>query len=133
MGLARDKHTKGVNMLKFLAILMGLIFLISGVLGFFPTYAPTGKLFNLFLVNFPHNLIHTATGIIAILCGFSSSRASRSFFIILGLAYAGIAGLGFYTESDMLFKTIANNTADNWLHAGIAIISLYVGFFLGKK
>lgn len=120
-------------MLKVLAILFGLVFVILGIVGFLPQYAPEGKLFNLFAINTPHNLIHLATGVIAVLCGFSSSRASKIFFIVFGLVYAGVAALGFYHGGNMLFDMIAINTADNWLHAGIAAISLYFGFFLQSR
>jgi hypothetical protein len=124
---------KGVIMLKVLAILFGIVFVAIGVLGFLPQYAPAGKLFNLFSVNPAHNLIHLATGAIAILCGFSSTSAARFFFIIFGLVYAAVAGLGFYQGGDNLFGMIAINKADNWLHAGIAVISLYLGFFVNRR
>lgn len=119
-------------MLKVLAILSGLVFIIIGILGFLPDYAPAGKLFGLFSVNLEHNIVHLATGVIALLCGFSSSTASKAFFIIFGLVYAAVAAAGFYFGEGLLFNTIAINTADNWLHTGIALVSLYFGFFLRR-
>lgn len=120
-------------MLKVLAILFGLIFIITGILGFLPQYSPDEYLFGIFAVNLPHNLANLATGVIAILCGFSSSRASKLFFIIFGLIFAVFAGLGFYYGEDKLFGLIAINQAGNWLNAAVAAIALYLGLTLHSK
>ena len=117
-------------MLKVFAILFGLVFLIVGILGFIPDYTPGGNLFGLFTVNAAHNIIHLASGLIALLCGFSSSSASKMFFIIFGIVYGLVALLGFYYGEGLLFKLVAINQADNWLHTGIAAVCLYLGFFV---
>lgn len=115
-------------MLRTLAIIFGAIFVAIGILGFIPAYVTDGKLFNIFLVNLEHNIAHLATGVIAILCGLSSGFASKMFFIIFGVVYAFLAVLGFMQGEGMLLDMIAINTADNFLNAGIAIISLLIGF-----
>lgn len=115
-------------MLRTLAILFGVIFVIVGILGFLPDFTPQGKLLGLFEVNTMHNIVHIATGVIALLAGLSGSSSAKFFFIIFGLVYAAIAAWGFYSGESMLFGLIANNTADNWLHTGIAAVSLYIGF-----
>ena len=120
-------------MLKILAILFGLVFIIVGILGFLPDYAPNEKLFEMFTADLGHNVLLITTGVIALLCGFSSSGASRAFFILAGLAYAVIAGLGFYYGEGLLYSTLKVNHADNWLHAGISLIALYFGFFVRTK
>lgn len=117
-------------MLKILAILFGLSMIVIGILGFLPDYAPNGKLLDLFSVNPVHNVIHLATGVIALLCGLSSSFASKTFFILFGLLYLGFGIYGLYTGEDLLFGLIAINQADNFLHLGIGAISLLFGLFL---
>ena len=120
-------------MLKILAILFGLVLIVVGILGFLPDFTPGGLLLGYFLVNPLHNVIHLVTGIIALICGLSSSLASKIFFILFGLIYLAFAIYGFYIGSGMMFDLIAINQADNILHLVIAIVTLYFGFFLKSK
>lgn len=120
-------------MLKILAILFGLVFIVVGILGFLPDFTPNGKLLTLFLVNPMHNIVHLATGIVALICGLTSGMAAKVFFIIFGIVYAAVAFLGFQMGQGMLFDMIAINQADNFLHTGIALVSLYLGFFVAAK
>lgn len=115
-------------MLKTIAIVFGVIFVIVGILGFVPVATPEGKLLGIFSVNAVHNLVHLLTGIVAIICGLSSFTASRIFFIVFGIIYALVTILGFAKGEGMLLNLIAINQADNWLHLVIAIIALYLGF-----
>lgn len=117
-------------MLKILAILFGLVMIVLGILGFLPDFTPNNKLLTLFLVNPMHNVVHLLTGILALVCGLTSGFASKMFFIIFGIVYAIVAVLGFMIGQGMVFDLIAVNHADNWLHAAIAAVSLYFGFFL---
>jgi hypothetical protein len=88
------------------------------------------KLLGIFSVNLAHNLIHLLSGVLALICGFSSKKASRSYFVLFGLTYGAIAALGFYHGDEMLLGMIANNQAASWLHLGITILFLIIGFFL---
>lgn len=115
-------------MLKTIAIIFGIIMLVVGALGFVPAANPNGLLLGLFHVNFEHNLIHIATGIVSIICGLASDYASRRFFQIFGVVYALVAILGIYYGNAPIFGMIANNTADIILHFIIAGVALYLGF-----
>src|SRR5438105_2647173 len=115
-------------MLRTLSILFGLVLVAIGVMGFIPAYITEGKLLNIFEVNLEHNIVHLASGFIAILSGLSSGFAAKMFFIIFGVVYAFIAFFGFIQGPGMLFDMIAINTADNFLHTGIAAFCLLIGF-----
>lgn len=115
-------------MLRTCAIIFGLIMLVIGVLGFVPEANPNGLLLGIFHVNFEHNVVHLATGIVSILCGLVSGHASRLFFQIFGLIYAVVAILGFYYGDRPIFGILANNIPDALLHTAIAAFSLYLGF-----
>ncbi len=117
-------------MLRALAIIFGIFFILFGFIGFMPAYMINGKLFDIFRLNFEHNIAHFATGIISFLCGLISSFASKNFFIICGVIYLFFALLGFRYEDTKLFNMIAVNMADNALNAGIGIIFLLIGFGL---
>lgn len=120
-------------MLKILAIIFGLLMIVIGILGFLPDFTPNNKLLNLFLVNPMHNVVHLTTGIVALICGLTSGMASKMFFIIFGIIYGIVAILGFMIGQGMVLDLIAVNKADNWLHAGIAAVCLYFGFFLRRS
>lgn len=115
-------------MLKTIAILYGIVFVVGGILGFIPSATPNGLLFGVFHVNALHNVIHLLTGVIAFIVGFSGANASRTFFQVFGIIYAIVALLGFFYVDRDIIGIMANNMADTWLHVLIAVISLILGF-----
>lgn len=121
-------------MVKTAAILFGIVFLAIGVLGFVPGITTPmgdgtgGMLLGIFHVNLAHNVVHLLTGAVALFAGMASAGAARTFFRIFGVVYALVAVLGFVQGDGMLLGLISNNTADTWLHVGIAVVSLFLGF-----
>ena len=115
-------------MVKTAAILFGVVFLLIGILGFVPSITKDEMLLGIFHVNLLHNVVHLASGAIALLCGMASFGASRTYFRSFGIVYALVAVLGFYYGDQPLLGLIANNSADTWLHVVIAVVSLYLGF-----
>lgn len=114
-------------MLTTIAKVWGFVFLVVGVLGFVPGAAPDGHLLGIFHVNGPHNFVHIATGIVALICGYQSIHVSKMYFLIFGIIYGLVAVLGFMAGNSPLFGIMANNIADAWLHVGIAIVSVALG------
>jgi len=116
-------------MIITMAKVFGVIFLLVGILGFVPGVTNNGHLLGIFHVNAAHNLVHIVTGVAALIAAGISYRAARNYFRIFGLIYGLVAVLGFVTGgTEPLLGIIANNTADNWLHAVIAAVSLALGF-----
>jgi hypothetical protein len=111
-----------------IAVIFGVVFVAVGVLGWVPAVNPGGKLLGLFDVNAAHNVVHLATGIIAIIVGMSSDKASKMFFQVFGVIYALVAVLGFYSGDQPLLGIVSNNGADSVLHVVIAVVALYLGF-----
>jgi hypothetical protein len=114
--------------LKNLAIVFGIVFILVGLLGFVPAATPDGRLLGVFAVNTMHNIVHVASGIVALIAGFASARAARIYFQVFGIVYALVAVLGFMQGEGLLLGMVANNAADNWLHVAIAVVALYLGF-----
>ena len=114
--------------MKTIAMIFGAAMLIAGIAGFVPALCPDGKLLGLFAVNGVHNIVHIATGAIAIFCAMSSALAARRFFQIFGVVYGLVAALGFFTPEGALLGVIAHNRADMWLHVAVAAFSLFMGF-----
>lgn len=115
-------------MLKPAAIIFGLFFMIAGIGGFVSSLAPNGMLFGIFMVGPVHNCIHLASGAAALLCAFAGSGAARKYFQIFGVVYLLVAVLGFYYGNQPLVGMVEHNHADIWLHIGIAVVSLFLGF-----
>ena len=115
-------------MLRRMAVVFGAVFILVGFLGFVPGITRDGHLLGIFHVNPAHNVVHLLTGAVAISCAAASAHACQVFFRIFGIVYALVAVLGFVQGNGMLLGAIANNIADAWLHAGIAAVSLFLGF-----
>lgn len=115
-------------MLRTFAVIFGVIMIVVGVLGFIPVVTEDNHLFGIFHVNFVHNVIHIATGFIALLSGLNNALASRLFFQVFGVVYGLVGLLGIYYGSSAILGIVANNFADTLLHLAIAALSLYLGF-----
>lgn len=111
-------------MLRMIAILFGIAFIFAGIAGFMPSFTPNDLLFGYFMVNTMHNVIHLVSGVIAIMAA-TSVYYTRLFFKVFGIVYGLVAIVGFI-RSDLFIMHV--NTADNFLHLGIAIVALYLGF-----
>ena len=119
-------------MVKSAAILFGIVFLAVGVLGFVPSVTTDVNgmpmLLGIFHVNAAHNFVHIASGVVFLLCGMAGAGPSRMFFKIFGLVYALVAVLGFIKGDGLLLGMISNNAATTWLHVGLSVVMLYLGF-----
>ncbi|HEX8012596.1 MAG TPA: DUF4383 domain-containing protein [Casimicrobiaceae bacterium] len=119
--------------LKQIAVIFGIVFVAVAVLGWVPAVSPGGKLLGIFEVNAAHNVVHLATGVLAIIVGVYDEKASRVFFQVFGVIYALVAVLGFFSGEQPLLGIVANNTADSVLHVVIAVVALYLGFGMKAK
>ena len=117
-------------MLRLWAVLFGIGFIFAGVAGFLPAFTTNDFLFGVFEVNSMHNIVHIVTGVIAIMAA-TSYRSTKLFFRIFGLIYGVVAVVGFWRDGDLFMMHV--NTADNYLHAAIAVVALYSGFFIKGK
>ncbi|HEX6939239.1 MAG TPA: DUF4383 domain-containing protein [Longimicrobiales bacterium] len=114
------------------AQIIGWIFIIAGVIGFFDTgfgmeadMAMADRLLGIFPVNFLHNLVHLGSGIWGVWAASRFDRA-RSYARILGVVYLVLVVLAFFTPTFFGLMPIGGN--DIWLHLLLAIPLLYFGF-----
>lgn len=117
---------------KNAAMVLGIVFVLVGALGFVPNpiVGPAG----LFMTNDLHNWIHIGSGIVLLLGVYSGIGPSLALKII-GILYAIVAVLGFVLPmpDSMMLGMIGMNTADKWLHVVLAIVLLYAGFGLAEQ
>lgn len=108
-------------MLKKWLIVLGIVFLLVGVLGLF-----NNPVLGLFQVNGLHNLVHLLSGVLALIFAFQSEAAAKKFAMVLGIVYALVTILGFLGVGFMS-SLLANNGADNFLHLLLAIVFIALG------
>ena len=111
---------------RIAAIVLGIVFVLVGLLGFF-----NNPVLGLFLVDPAHNLVHIISGVV-LLAGAYSSLGSSLALKIIGIVYAIIAIIGFFMvgADGKLLGFIAMNEADKWLHVVLAVVILAAGFLL---
>jgi len=124
---------------RIVALVIGIVFTIVGIIGFFytPTMTPNA-IFGLFGVDLVHNLVHLVIGILGIVAAYTgwSRRYNQIFGIIyLLLGIAGlIPGLYFVTAGhNRLLGLTYINDADNVLHLVVGIVQIAVGFFVHER
>ncbi len=100
------------------AKVIGVVLILIGLLGFFMGDNVFG-----FQVNMLHNLVHLVTGAIFAWAGFSAGAPTKKVNTWLGVIYVVIGIVGFFALQDLL----ALNSADNWLHIVIGVISAGIG------
>ncbi|HMF55879.1 MAG TPA: DUF4383 domain-containing protein [Pyrinomonadaceae bacterium] len=129
-------------MAKTICKLLGVVFLLVGVVGFImPGFLGTH-------LSLAHNLVHIISGIIALYLGFSGSLGgARMFCIVFGLVYlllgivgfvlgspnaptmAGMAGMGVDARLwKVLPGTLELGTMDHIVHLLLGIVFLAGGF-----
>lgn len=110
-------------MTRILAILFGISFIFAGVAGFLPALTTNGALLGIFEVNTMHNLVHIASGVLAIMAS-TTLKSTKLFFLYFGFAYllAGIIGL--VRGGDLFMMHV--NLADNILHISIGVLCLLI-------
>ena len=121
-------------MVKTMAVLFGVVFILIGILGFVPAVTKDEMLLGIFHVNAAHNVVHLLSGAVALFAGMTSVGASRWYFRIFGVVYGLVAVLGLMNmgQHTMLLGLISNNDADTFLHIAIAAVSLLLGFMPAK-
>ena len=119
-------------MLMTLARVFGGIFILIGLLGFVPALTPNGNLLGLFPVNAVHNLVHAGLGVWGVLAG-ASLGASLIYFRGIAILYGVLAVLGLIPATNTLFGLAPIHGADVALHAVLALIAAYLGFWFVSK
>lgn len=126
---------------KNFVLVAGLLYLLVGLLGFFPgLVAPPsadtphirvdtgyGYLFGLFPINIVHNLVHLGVGLWGI-SAYRSMSKSLSFARGLAIFYGALTVMGLIPGLNTTFGLIPIFGHDIWLHAISAAAAAYFGF-----
>lgn len=126
---------------KNFALAAGVLYVIVGILGFFPgLLAPVpagapelaiktgyGYLFGLFPINVLHNVVHLGIGIWG-LVAYRNLGSSITFARGLAIIYGALTIMGFFPILKTTFGLIPVFGHDIWLHAITAIVAAYFGY-----
>lgn len=118
---------------KWWMALAGISLVGAGLLGFVAgNPIASGDPNALFRVNALHNIIHIGTGVLALWIAFGTrGRALSTGLIAYGALYAVVAILLVVDPTLFgLFNDAPANTADHVLHAGLAVVSIALGWML---
>jgi hypothetical protein len=118
-------------MAKTVCKILGVVFLLVGVLGF---VSPTLLGAHLTL---PHNLVHIVSGVIALYLGFAGTlSAAKTFCLVFGVVYLalGILGMAMGTGAERLWEVgpLMLGQADHGIHILLGVIFLAGGLFTKK-
>ncbi len=112
-------------LVKPVTFILGAVLTVVGISGFF--LAQNGILFGYFEVNALHNVIHILSGMIGLWAASSGHAYARMYLILFGLIYGLVTVLGIALGGEIL-GLMHVNMYDNYLHAGITLVTLVIGF-----
>ncbi|WP_315787795.1 DUF4383 domain-containing protein [Fischerella sp. JS2] len=128
--------------IRYFALIVGILFLLVGILGFIPGLrilpqdAPLisvatgyGYLFSLFPINYLHNFVHLVVGLLGI-AAFWSFKFSRLYAQGLAIFYALLAVMGAIPATNTTFGFIPIFGNNIWLHGLTALIAAYFGYWM---
>lgn len=105
--------------------ILGIIFLIIGIMGFVPGATPQGELLGIFMVDPVHNVIHILSGLVLLMVSFTDYAVARSTTLAFAAIYGLVTILGFL-PGDTVLGLFHVNAADNVLHLLITLTALAV-------
>jgi hypothetical protein len=127
------------------AMLIGLVFLVVGVLGFIPGITTNydelkfaghdsdAQLLGIFDVSILHNIVHLLLGVAGIVLG-KTFEGARTYLLGGGVIYLAIFAYGAIWGADEgSANFIPMNWADNILHLGLGVGMIGLGVVLGKE
>jgi hypothetical protein len=125
--------------IQSLAALVGVVFLLVGILGFVPGitthysdlsfagHDSNAKLLGIFQTSILHNIVHIAFGIGILMA--KTVEGARTYLIGGGVVYLVVWLIGIIGGLDWL----PVNTADNWLHLVLGAGMVALGFITGGR
>lgn len=118
-------------MAKTICKVLGVVFLLVGVIGF---ASPT--LLGAHLSP-PHNVVHIVSGVIALYFGFAGSLSgAKAFSLVFGVVYLalGILGMALGTPPNRMWMLgpLHLGTADHAIHSLLGVVFLAGGLFTKK-
>lgn len=121
---------------KTAAILIGLIFIAVGLLGFVDNPIVGASEKAIFHADTTHNVVHIVSGVLFVLIALAAPGAAAGFLMFFGIIYLAIGVIGFVTIGKEGMGEVLGflhvNANDNYLHVGLGIIIFLAGVVARK-
>jgi hypothetical protein len=115
--------------LKTITIVIGLVFLAVGLLGFVPNPVIGDSENAIFHADTLHSWVHIVSGILFLLFAFARPRKVSIFLKVFGAIYFLLGVLGLIDIGTSGFGRILGflhvNGADNFLHIGLGVVIFF--------
>jgi|SRR5687767_908650 len=116
---------------KTASILIGIVFVAVGLLGFVSNPIIGESDTAIFHADTTHNVVHIVSGVLFLFIGFAASGFAGTFLKIFGIVYFFLGVLGMINIGDdgmtQLLGFLHVNGADNYLHIGLGILIFLAG------
>lgn len=120
------------------ALILGIAFLLAGIVGFFPAPLPPGApplamdhgyglALGILPVNTLHNIVHLLFGVLG-LAAYAGTLSARLYAQIVAVSYLLLMVMGLLPATYTTFGLIPIYGADVVLHAVIGLAAAYYGF-----
>ena len=135
--------TTRTNVQKAAAV-VGIVFLLVGVLGFIPgitsnyssmsfaSHHSDAKLLGLFQVSVLHNLVHLVFGVAGLALARTISGA-RNYLVVGGIIYLVLFVYGLIVSENSMANFVPVNTADDILHLVLGLGMIALGVVLTRR
>jgi hypothetical protein len=126
-----------------LAWLLGIVFILVGVLGFIPGFTTHygdlsfaghdsgAKLLGIFQVSILQNIVHILFGAVGLVLAKTPDGA-RTYLIGGGIVYLALWIYGLVIDKDGSANFVPLNNADDWLHLVLGVTMVGLGFALTR-
>lgn len=116
---------------KSLALIIGVIFIAVGLLGFIENPIVGTSENAIFHADQTHNIVHIVSGVLFVLIALAAPGAAAGLMILFGLVYLGLGILGLVTMGKEGMGTLLGflhvNGNDNYLHIGLGVVIFLAG------
>ena len=122
---------------KTAALLIGLVFILVGILGHFdnPIIGPSHDA--IFHTDGVHNIVHLVSGALFLFVALAMPASAPVFLKIFGIVYLLLGVLGLFTigseGTTKLLGFLHVNGADNWLHIALGLIIFLAGMIKPRR
>lgn len=122
---------------KSAALLIGIVFIAVGLLGFVNNPIVGDSQDAIFHADTVHNMVHIISGALFVLIAISAPAFAGTFLIVFGLVYLviGLVGLANIGSEGMgeVFGFLHVNGADNYLHIALGIVIALLGLITRRR
>jgi hypothetical protein len=109
-------------MLKTLSVILGVVFVIVGLLGFLGGLGIVGEA-GIFQTDRLHDTVHLVVGLIILYAAYAARASLSTWLKVFGVIFLLLAIVGAISTDGSLFGILANK-ADVWLHLVLGVVLL---------